>query len=209
MTAEVRCMAGFGFPPGVYDQNGNECMNSVLQREKDNMGKKRLSLLQCARLLRTIVNRQWTEEQLALIGIGDLKLDPLYVDLAINEKTFYRKKMHQKEAVLKKFYQQKVRAEDVAPASANNDLSSSAAPLSLSPQEIGIIREPFSVLNAMFNKACLLIYRGQQAIVAAPGANANPRHLVENESAPASPHIVTSKSSKRAGLYFLKLINNS
>ena len=32
MTAEVRCMAGFGSPPGVYDQNGNECMNSVLQR---------------------------------------------------------------------------------------------------------------------------------------------------------------------------------
>lgn len=32
MTAEVRSMAGLGFPPGVYDQNGNECMNSVLQR---------------------------------------------------------------------------------------------------------------------------------------------------------------------------------
>lgn len=113
MTAEVRSMAGLGFPPGVYDQNGNECMNSVLQREKDNTGKKRLSLPQCARLLRTTVNRQRTEEQLALIGIGDLKLDPLYVDLAINETTFYRKTTHQKEAFLKKFYQQKVRAEDV------------------------------------------------------------------------------------------------
>ena len=202
MTAEVRSMAGLGFPPGVYDQNGNECMNSVLQREKDNTGKKRLSLPQCARLLRTTVNRQRTEEQLALIGIGDLKLDPLYVDLAINETTFYRKTTHQKEAVLKKFYQQNVRAEDVAPASANDDLSSSVAPLSLPPQESGIIRVPFSVLNAMFNKAGLLISRGQQAIVAAPGANANPQRLVENESAPASPHIVTSKSSKRGGLYY-------
>ena len=40
MTAEVRSMAGLGFPPGVYDENGNECMNSVLQREKNNTGKK-------------------------------------------------------------------------------------------------------------------------------------------------------------------------
>lgn len=39
MTAEVRSMAGLGFPPGVYDQNGNECMNSVLQKEKDKTGK--------------------------------------------------------------------------------------------------------------------------------------------------------------------------
>ena len=62
MTAEVRSMAGLGFPPGVYDQNGNECMNSVLQKEKDNTGKKRLSLPQCARLIRTTVNRQRTEE---------------------------------------------------------------------------------------------------------------------------------------------------
>ena len=108
MTAEVRSMAGLGFPPGVYDQNGNECMNSVLQKEKDNTGKKRLSLPQCARLIQTTVNRQRTEEQLALIGIGDLELDPLYVDLAVDEKTFYQKTTQQKEAVLKKFYQQKV-----------------------------------------------------------------------------------------------------
>ena len=77
MTAEVHYMAGLGFPPCVYDQNGNECMNSILQREKDNTGKKRLSLPQCARLLRMTVNRQQTEEQLALIGMSDLKLDPL------------------------------------------------------------------------------------------------------------------------------------
>ena len=40
MTAKVRSMAGLGFSPGVYDENGNECMNSVLQREKNNTGKK-------------------------------------------------------------------------------------------------------------------------------------------------------------------------
>ena len=58
MTAEVRSMAGLGFPPSVYDQNANEYMNSVLQRKKDNRGKERLSLPQCARLIRTTVARQ-------------------------------------------------------------------------------------------------------------------------------------------------------
>ena len=122
---------------------------------------------------------------MALIGIGALKLDPLYVDLAVNETTFCRKTTHQKEAVLKKFYQQKVRAEDVAPASANDDLSSSVALLFMSPQESSIICVPFSVLNAIFNKAGLLISRGEEAIVATSGANTNPLRLVENKSAPA------------------------
>ena len=120
----------------------------------------------------------------------------------MDEKTFYRETTQQKEAVLRKFYQQKVRAEDVTPISANDDVSSIVAPLSMSPQESGIIRVPFSMLNAMFHKAGLLFARRQQAIVAAPGANANPQRFVENESAPASPYIVTSKSSKRGGLYY-------
>ena len=207
MTAEVdhRSMAGLGFPPGVYDQNGNECMNSVLQKEKDRTGKKRLSLPQCVRLIRTTVNRQRTEEQLALIGIVDLELDSLYVDLAVDEKTFYRKTTQQKEVVLKKFNHQQVRAKDMTATSTNSDLSSTLTnPLTMSPQESGIISVPFSMLDAMFHKAGLLISRGQQAIVAAPGANANcnPQRFVENESAPASPYIVTSKSSNRGALYY-------
>jgi len=99
--------------------------------------------------------------------------------------------------VLKKFNQQKVRAEDMTPTSANYDVSSTVAPLSISPQESGIIRVPFSTLNAMFHKAGLLISRRQQAVITAPGANANPQRFVENKSAPASPYIVTSKSLKR------------
>ena len=182
MTAEVRSTAGLGFPPGVYDQNGNECMNSVLQKEKDKTGKKRLSLPQCVRLIRTTVNMQRTEEQLALIGIGDLQLDPLYVDLAVDEKTFYRKTKQQTEAALKKFNKQQVRAEDMTSASTNYDVSSTVHPLSMSPQESGIIRVPLTMLNAMFHKAGLLISRGQQAIVAATGANANPQRFVENET---------------------------
>ena len=31
MTQDIRSMAGLGFPPDVYNQNANECMNSVLK----------------------------------------------------------------------------------------------------------------------------------------------------------------------------------
>ena len=75
MTANVRSMAGLGFPPSVYDQNGNECVNSVLQREKSTTGKKQLSLPRCVRMIGTTVKRQQTEEELALLGIGELRLD--------------------------------------------------------------------------------------------------------------------------------------
>ena len=32
MMPEIRAMVGLGWPPTVYTQNANECMNSVLQR---------------------------------------------------------------------------------------------------------------------------------------------------------------------------------
>ena len=32
MTAKVRTVAGLGYPPDVYTQNANECINSVLKR---------------------------------------------------------------------------------------------------------------------------------------------------------------------------------
>ena len=95
---------------------------------------------------------------------------------------------------MKKFNQQRVRAEDMTSASTNYDVSSTVPPLSMSPQENAIICVPLSMVNAMFHRAGLLISRGQQAIVAAPGATANPQRFVKNESVPASPYIVTLKS---------------
>ena len=85
----------------------------------------------------------------------------------MDKKTFNWKTMQQKEAVLTKFNQQKVGAQGITPTSANYDVSSTVAPYSMSPHESGIICVPFSVLNAMFHKAGLLISRGHQAIVAA------------------------------------------
>lgn len=45
-----------------------------------------------------------------MLGIGELKLDPMYVNLAVPETVFYRKSQAQKQAVLKKFYSEGVKA---------------------------------------------------------------------------------------------------
>ena len=142
MTADVCSMAGLGFPPEVYDQNGNECMNSVLRREKERTGQKKLSLPQCVQLIRTTVNRQRTEEELAIIGIGELALDPLYKDLGINETAFYRKSSQQKKATLVKFYRQEVSSDDTLPIPTDDGKVLDSPTLSISAQQSGIYRRP-------------------------------------------------------------------
>ena len=104
MTADIRSMAGLGWPPTVYDQNAYECMNSVLQREKQLTDKKKLSIPEFVRILRTTVNRQRTEEDLAFLGIGELSLDENYKSHGVKETTFYRKTKAQQESMLKKFH---------------------------------------------------------------------------------------------------------
>ena len=200
MTADVRSMAGLGFPPSVYDQNGNECMNSVLQREKAKSGKKRLSLPACVRLLRQTVKRQRTEEELALIGTGDLKVDPLYEDITVPETVFYRKSVKQKQAVLNKFKNQEVKSNDDVLSDIGVDEGTSNNPLSISVEQSGIIRVPFEVLKQMFQKAGVHLSRGKEAIVTAPGANADPEHYIESEG--GSPYVVKTKSSRRYGVYY-------
>ena len=43
MTAEVRSLSGLGYPPDLYSQNANECMNAVIKRgQKQENGRCRL-----------------------------------------------------------------------------------------------------------------------------------------------------------------------
>ena len=52
----------------------------------------------------------------------------------------------------------------------------------------------------MFQKAGVLVSRAKEAIVAAPGANAYSQHYFELEQ--GSPYVVTTKNSKRSGIYY-------
>ena len=45
-----------------------------------------------------------------MLGIGDLKLDPMYVNLAVPVTVFYRNSQAQKQAVLTKFYSEGIKA---------------------------------------------------------------------------------------------------
>ena len=38
MTAELHPMAGFGWPPGVYNQNANERLSSILENNRQEKG---------------------------------------------------------------------------------------------------------------------------------------------------------------------------
>ena len=64
---------------------------TLFYREKPTTGKKQLSLPRSVRMICTTVKQQQTEEELALLGIGELRIDLLYEDLAVHETVFYKK----------------------------------------------------------------------------------------------------------------------
>lgn len=82
----------------------------------------------------------------------------------------------------------------------DDDEDDKSNPLSITAQESGIVRVPFPILTQIFKKAGVLFGRKEEAIVAAPGANAVPEHYVESEG--GSPHAVKTKTSSRLGSYY-------
>lgn len=120
--------------------------------------------------------RQRTEEELALIGTGELKVDPMYEDITVPETVFYRKSVKHKPAVLKKFYNREVKSNDDVLPVTGEDEGTRNNPLSISVEQSGIILVPFEVLKQMFQKAGVHLSRGKEAIVTTPGANAFPKH---------------------------------
>ena len=69
MTADIRSMAGLGYPPQLYNQNANECMNSVIKRE---LKWKRLNPLEVVSHIQHMVNRQFDEAKLAIMDVESI-----------------------------------------------------------------------------------------------------------------------------------------
>lgn len=145
MNANIRSMVGLGWPPTVYDQNANECMNSVLQREKQLTGKRKPSIPEFVCILRATVARQRTEEDLALIGIGELALDDNYKCCGVKETTFYRKTKAQQESILKKFHDLPVRTQVIPLDLQETNAAHADVGLSVQIEDSGIIRVPFTI----------------------------------------------------------------
>ena len=95
---------------------------------------------------------------------------------------------------------QRVKSQAVLSQISGSKDCTTSNPLSISAQQSGIIRVPFEVLSQIFQKAGILLSRSKESIVAAPGANAHPQHYVESEH--GSPYVVTTKNSKRSGVYY-------
>ena len=207
MTADIRAMSGLGWPPAVYDQNPNECMNSILKREKEATGKKDLSIPEFARLLERVVKRQRNDEELALIGIGDkLHLDPEYKSYGMEETVFYRKSREQQDAFLKKFHHATININKELTVDLQEKFSeANAAPfpsLSLPLENMHIIHVPFAIMARMYHDASAILQHAQENIIRAPGQGEKLPWYVANEIANAPSYVVTKKRTTRHGIYY-------
>lgn len=86
MTTDLRTMCGLGYPPSMYNQNANECGNSVIKR--DNKLEK-LSVQDCLTHLQNIVQGQYNGTRLNSVSEPNREYQ-------VNEEKFYQKTKQQK-----------------------------------------------------------------------------------------------------------------
>ena len=86
MIAEMRTRCGLENPPDEYDQNANECMNSVLKRLKSF---KKLTVKETIELIQSEVENQQEHMKLARIGKGQWRICQRFKsDLEISEEEY-------------------------------------------------------------------------------------------------------------------------
>ena len=56
--SDIRSMRGLGYPPTVYTQNANECMNCLIKAEDPKFSKKQVALLPYIERIRAEIKRQ-------------------------------------------------------------------------------------------------------------------------------------------------------
>ena len=103
MSAELRSLSELGFPPRPYNQNSNECMNSVLKGDlkKDGYHSK-MNEKEVVLALEKIAKRQEAEVKLSLIVKGEYRLKKEYQHLQVKDNIYSRKTPVQREAVFLK-----------------------------------------------------------------------------------------------------------
>ena len=88
MSASLRSQCGLGFPPRVYTQNANECINNVVKSDLNIKKKQRVP--EFIHSIKRTVLRQETEVKLALINEGNFKLKEEYSHLQVKEDRYYK-----------------------------------------------------------------------------------------------------------------------
>jgi hypothetical protein len=146
--SNIRSMCGLGYPPTLYTQNANECMNRIIKADQDPKSSKHQSaLLPYIERIRAEVARQHDEQFLAVLALGQYRISDKFSFLRVEEKNFFRMNDSQKKALKKKFF--------TAPVSEPRQRQEQAlnGELSVLAERSGIISIPFPVLDAMFKKA--------------------------------------------------------
>ena len=182
--ADIRSVCGLGYPPKVYTQNANECMNRLVKAEDNyNYSKEEKSLLPYIKRIRNEINRQQSEQFLAVIGRGEYQLTEEFSFLKVEEQNFYKMTDLQKKSLKKKFFS--IRMTETQGARCTSETQS----LSVSPEDAQIIDVPFPLLKRMFDKAGTL-FKNQSHIWKMPkNSNSRPSFIVPSTSS-ENPHKV-------------------
>lgn len=190
MTQNIRSMAGLGFPPEVYNQNANECMNSVLKRDTP-MDKKRMSISEFIDHCRFLERRQRTQEELAMIGRGELMVSEEYSDLCWDDVTFFRKNEDQKATAYSKFFNADVRSSPLSSlldVVSHGESSTERVSLSVLPEHSKILSVPYPIVKEIFRDAAALLSEND-GIVSIPGSS-GASFYVCNTADQSKPYLV-------------------
>lgn len=93
MTADLRTMCGLGYPPSMNNQNANECGNSVIKRD---IKLEKLSVQDCLTHLQNILQRQYNQAKLVVLGRGEYSVSEPNREYQVNEEKFYQTTKQQK-----------------------------------------------------------------------------------------------------------------
>lgn len=192
MSQNIRSMAGLGFPPEVYNQNANECMNSVLKQDTPR-DKKRMTVGEFTNHCRSLERRQRTQEELAMIGRGELKVSEEYSDLCCEDVTFFRKSEVQKKAAHSKFFNADVRPSSLSGLLDVESHDKDEISLKVLPENSKILSVPYAIVKEIFRDGGQLLSRSDN-IVSAPGSS-DAIFYVSNTSDQSKPYCVKRVSA--------------
>ena len=195
MAQNIRSMAGLGFPPEVYNKNGNECMNSVLKRDtlRD---KKRMTISEFINHCWCLERRQRTQEELAMIGRGELKVLEEYSDLCCEDVKFFRKSEEQKKVAHSRFFNAEVRPTKLRSLLDVENHDEDTASLSVLPENSKILSVPYPIVKEIFRDGAELLLQNK-SIVTAPGPSGT-SFYVTNTSDNSKPYCVKRVSAGNA-----------
>ena len=190
-TADIRSVCGLGYPPKVYTQNANECMNRLIKAEDNsNYFKKEKSLLPYIERIKSEIQRQQNEQFLAVIRRGQYHLTDEFSFLKVEERNFYKMTDLQKKSLKNKFFSTQMT--EIQAASTNETLS-----LSVSPEDAQIIDIPFSLLKGMFDKAASLVNNQSHIWKMPTNSNSRPTFMVFSVSSENAHKVVAFSESDK------------